>query len=117
MTEIERNQNNYLLFILLRSYFDYNRLLEILVRRKGMHPAKYFWALRALMYKASFKHIGNLTYMGKSCFIAGRKRISIGNRTRIFPSIRMEAIGSGTIEIGNNCAIEQNVHIISGGGY
>lgn len=80
-----------------------------------MHPVKYFWALRAFMYKISFKHIGNLTYMGKPCFIAGRKRISIGNRTRIFPSIRMETIGLGSIEIGNNCAIEQNVHIISGG--
>ena len=80
-----------------------------------MHPIKYVWALRALIYKPFFKHIGNMTYIGKSCFIEGRKRISIGNRTRIFPGIRMEAIGTGSIEIGNNCAIEQNVHIISEG--
>jgi acetyltransferase-like isoleucine patch superfamily enzyme len=76
-----------------------------------MHPIKYVWALRALVYKAFLKHVGNLTYIGKPCFIEGRKGISIGNRTRIFPGIRMEAIDGGEIRIGNNCAIEQNVHI------
>lgn len=81
-----------------------------------MHPIKYVWALRALLYKPFFKHIGNMSYIGKPCFIEGRKRISVGNRTRIFPGIRMEAIGSGEISIGDNCAIEQNVHITSGGG-
>lgn len=81
-----------------------------------MHPIKYVWALRTLIYKPFFKHIGNMTYIGKPCFIEGRKRISVGNRTRIFPGIRMEAIGSGEISIGDNCAIEQNVHITSGGG-
>lgn len=80
-----------------------------------MHPIKYVWALRALIYKPFFKHIGSMTYMGKPCFIEGRKRISVGNRTRIFPGIRMEAIGIGEITIGDNCAIEQNVHIISQG--
>lgn len=80
-----------------------------------MHPIKYVWALRALIYKPFFKHIGNMTYIGKPCFIEGRKRISVGNRTRIFPGIRMEAIGSGEISIGDNCAIEQNVHITSMG--
>lgn len=78
-----------------------------------MHPAKYMWALRALIYKPFFKHIGNMSYIGKPCFIEGRKRISIGKKTRIFPGIRMEAIGTGEIIIGDNCAIEQNVHIIS----
>lgn len=81
-----------------------------------MHPVKYIWAFRALIYKVSFRNLGNLTYIGKPCFIEGRKNISIGKRTRIFPGIRMEAIGGGTIDIGNNCAVEQNVHIISGGG-
>lgn len=80
-----------------------------------MHPIKYVWALRALLYKPFFKHIGNMSYIGKPCFIEGCKRISIGNKTRIFPGIRMEAIGTGEISIGDNCAIEQNVHITSGG--
>ncbi len=78
-----------------------------------LHPCKYLWAARAALYKPFFAHIGSLTYIGRPCFIEGRKRISIGARTRIFPGIRMEAIGTGSIEIGNNCAIEQNVHIIS----
>lgn len=78
-----------------------------------MHPIKYVWALRALIYKPFFKNIGGMTYMGKPCFIEGTKGIAIGNKTRIFPGIRMEAIGDGEISIGNNCAIEQNVHITS----
>lgn len=82
-----------------------------------MHPIKYVWALRALLYKPFFKHIGNMSYIGKPCFIEGCKRISIGKRNRIFPGIRMEAIGTGEISIGDNCAIEQNTHITSGGGY
>ena len=81
-----------------------------------MHPAKYFWGLRGLLYKSFLKHVGNLTYIGRPTFIEGRKGISIGSRTRIFPAIRMEAIGTGEISIGNNVAIEQNVHITSGGG-
>lgn len=78
-----------------------------------MHPVKYLWAMRALIYRPIFKHIGFMSYIGKPCFIEGAKKISIGSKTRIFPGIRMEAIGKGTITIGNNCAIEQNVHITS----
>lgn len=80
-----------------------------------MHPIKYIWAGRALAYKLFLGHVGNMTYMGKPTFIEGRRKIKIGNRVRIFPGIRMEAVGNGTIDIGNNTAIEQNVHITSGG--
>lgn len=80
-----------------------------------MHPIKYVWALRAIIYKTFFKHIGGMSYIGKPCFIEGCRNISIGKKTRIFPGIRMEAIGTGEIVIGDNCAIEQNVHIISEG--
>ena len=55
-----------------------------------LHPCKYLWAARAALYKPFFAHIGSLTYIGRPCFIEGRKRISIGARTRIFPGIRME---------------------------
>ena len=81
-----------------------------------MHPIKYLWAARAVVYKMTFGRVGNMTYIGHPTFIEGRKNIYIGNRVRIFPGIRMEAIGNGTIEIGDNTAIEQNVHITSGGG-
>lgn len=78
-----------------------------------MHPVKYVWALRALLYKPFFKYVGSMSYIGKPCFIEGCKGISVGKKTRIFPGIRMEAIGTGKISIGNNYAIEQNVHITS----
>ena len=78
-----------------------------------MHPIKLVWALRARIYISFFKYIGNMSYIGKPCFIEGYKGISVGNNTRIFPGARMEAIGTGEITIGDNCAIEQNVHIIS----
>ena len=80
-----------------------------------MHPIKYVWALRAIIYKPFFKRIGSMTYIGKPCFLEGCKRINIGKKIRIFPGVRMEAIGTGEITIGDNCAIEQNVHITSMG--
>ena len=78
-----------------------------------MHPIKYVWVLRAIGYKLFFKKVGLKTYIGKPMFVSGAERISIGSRTRIFPGMRMEAIGEGSIEIGNNTVIEQNVHIIA----
>ncbi len=78
-----------------------------------MHPVKFVWAIRALLNKAFFKKIGTKCYIGKPIFIEGKRNISIGNKVRIFPGIRMEAIGSGSITIKNNCAIEQGVHITS----
>ena len=53
-------------------------------------------------------------YLGRPTFISGAKRISIGRRVRIFPGVRMEAGKSGFIEIGNDIAIAQNVHITCG---
>ena len=46
-----------------------------------------------------------------STYIEGKRKISVGNRTRIFPGLRMEALKSGSIVIGSNTVIEQNVHI------
>ena len=69
--------------------------------------------MRAILYKPFFDRIGIPSYLGKPCFIEGCNRISIGKKTRIFPGIRLEAIGNGKIIIGDNCAIEQNVHITS----
>ena len=81
-----------------------------------MHPIKIIWGLRALFYKPFFENIGIPSYIGKPCFIEGSKRIKIGCKVRVFPGIRMEAIENGRIHIGNNTAIEQNVHITSWGG-
>ena len=78
-----------------------------------MHPVKYLWAARALLYKLKLGKVGNMSYIGKPCFIEGSRNIYIGKRVRIFPGIRMEAIGEGKIEIGNNVALEQNISIVS----
>lgn len=78
-----------------------------------MHPVKYLWAIRGLVAKLAFKHFGNKSYLGKPLYIEGKKRISVGNRTRIFPGLRIEALGEGSVKIGSNVVIEQNVHIIS----
>lgn len=78
-----------------------------------MHPIKIIWTIRAIFYKFAFSKIELPSYIGKPCFIEGSKNIEIGKRVRIFPGIRMEAIKDGRIIIGDNTAIEQNVHITS----
>lgn len=78
-----------------------------------MHFLKILWGIRGLIYKPFFRHFGMPSYIGRPCFLSGCRNISIGKKTRIFPQIRLEAIGKGSISIGNNCAIEQNVHITS----
>lgn len=79
-----------------------------------MQTIKYLWAIRAIFYKLSFSRVGKLSYIGKPLYIAGSKRITLGDKVRIYPGIRMEALDGGKICIGNNLAVEQNVHIISG---
>lgn len=76
-----------------------------------MHPIKLLWGIRAFVYRIYLGNIDIPSYIGKPCFIEGGRHIRIGKRVRIFPGIRLEAIGKGTINIGDNTAIEQNVHI------
>lgn len=76
---------------------------------------KIYWLLRGLLFKAVFGTFTFPGYIGPTCFLNGTRRIHIGKRVRIFPGLRAEAIGDGSIEIGNNVAIEQNVHITAGG--
>lgn len=78
-----------------------------------MQPVKYLWAIRAILYKPFFKRIGFKSYMGKPIFIEGTKSIEIGSRTRIFPGVRLQAIEGGAIEIGDNVAMGQCVHIVA----
>ena len=51
-----------------------------------------------------------MTYIGKPLFMEGCKNIFIGNRVRIFPGLRIQTLKNGKIKIGDNVAIEQNVH-------
>ena len=78
-----------------------------------IHPIKLIWAGRAIIYSLFFYKVGMYTYIGKPCFLEGVKRIKVGSKTRIFPGIRIQAIGKGFVDIGNNVAIEQNCHITS----
>lgn len=78
-----------------------------------LHLSKIFWAIRSILYIPYFKKIGFPSYIGKPIFIEGRKRISIGNKVRIFPGIRMEAHKNGTITIKDNVYIGQNCHLTS----
>ena len=78
-----------------------------------MHIAKLVWGLRALVNAPFFKALGMPSYLGRPMYISGRRRISIGKRVRIFPGLRMEAIGKGSIRIGDNVSIGQNLHLIS----
>lgn len=80
-----------------------------------MDIRKMFWIGRSILYKPFFKKYGFFCYIGRPIWISGLKKISIGNRVRIFPGLRMEAINEGTIEINENTAIGQNFHCTSAG--
>ena len=77
---------------------------------------KFFWIFRAIFYKIFFKKVGFPSYIGKPIFLLGTKKISIGNKVRIFPMCRMEVHGEKSeIVIKDNVSIGQGFHIISGG--
>jgi acetyltransferase-like isoleucine patch superfamily enzyme len=76
---------------------------------------KLFWTIRAILYRAIFLHVGFPSYIGRPIFLSGTRRIGIGKRVRIFPHARMEAVGTGSIIIGDNTAIGQNFHVTAAG--
>lgn len=78
-----------------------------------MQIAKIFWGLRALVNAPFFHKLAMPSYYGKPVYISGKRRISIGQRVRIYPGLRMEAIGKGSIDIGDRVSIGQNFHLIS----
>lgn len=75
---------------------------------------KIAWFIRTnLFYRIRFKKIGLVTYIGKVTHIYGGRKISIGNKVRIFPGLRIETHRNGSIVIGDNISIGQNFHLIS----
>lgn len=75
---------------------------------------KFFWAIRALLYAPFFGKIKLPSYIGKPILLKGVKRIFIGKHVRIYPHVRMEVHGADSlIEIQDEVAIAQNVHITS----
>ncbi|MBP2618035.1 acyltransferase [Chryseobacterium jejuense] len=76
---------------------------------------KYFWALRALIYKPFFGEFGIPSYMGNPTALSGINKIFIKKRVRIYPNVRLEVYGeNSTLVINEDVSIGQNVHITSG---
>lgn len=76
---------------------------------------KLFWGLRALLYAPFFGSFSMPSYLGKPIFLKGIRNVFIGGRVRIFPHLRMETQDDGTIHIGDEVVISQNVHLTSAG--
>lgn len=75
---------------------------------------KILWVLKGVIYKGFFKKFGALSYIGKPLILHGMSKVSIGDKVRIQPGLRMEVYtDNGSIDIGNNTSIGQNLHIIS----
>lgn len=75
---------------------------------------KLLWGLNALLYIPFVKSIRFPTYIGPTTFTKGLRNVIIGKKVRIFPRMRIETYGQGSIIIGNDVSIGQNFHIISG---
>lgn len=76
---------------------------------------KFFWIIRAMIYKILFKNIEMPSYIGRPIFLKNFKNIEISKKVRIFPGLRAECHNNGKIYIEENTSIGQNLHIISGG--
>ena len=74
---------------------------------------KIFWFIGTFFLRFRIKRIGLISYFAKPLFIYGGKGISIGNKVRIFPGARMETHLNGSIVMGDDISIGQNLHIIS----
>lgn len=73
---------------------------------------KILWFIRALFLKLLLGSIGIPSYLGKPIYISGYKKIFLGCKVRIFPGLRIEAIGKNAkIIIKDNVSIGQNLHI------
>lgn len=80
-----------------------------------MNITKLIWHLRTLFTKPFYKKMGSFCYMGKPCFISGKRRISVGSKVRIYPGVRLEVEKDAQIIIGENTSIGENFHAYSGG--
>lgn len=77
---------------------------------------KFFWFLRAMIYKLLLGEFAIPSYLGKPLFISNYKRIFLEKKVRILPGARIEVIDKkSSIYIHEDTSIGQNFHIISGG--
>jgi len=76
---------------------------------------KCFWFLKFQLYRLFLKRSSWLGYIGPVTYVRNLNKVSLGKRFRALPGLRIECESSGTIVIGDNVSIQQNVHITSAG--
>ena len=67
-----------------------------------MQLRKLLWHFNLDLKRLTFNKIGIFSYMGPAISLVGQKRISIGNRVRIYPGCRMETHDNGEIIINDD---------------
>ena len=73
---------------------------------------KFFWIIRAILYKPFFGKFGFPSYIGKPTFINKSKQIFINKNVRIYPHSRIECISpDAKIIIQENVSIGPNLHL------
>lgn len=76
---------------------------------------KVSWALRYALYSIFvFGRAGLPGYIGRPIFMMNPKQAYLGKKVRIFPGMRLEIHNQGLVNIGNNIAIGQNLHLTCG---
>lgn len=92
----------------------FNKLLLKLIKIKNIILSK--------IRLSRFNNVGKNVLLLKPCRVVNPKYVSIGDNVTILNNLRIECIDkwgqsnyTPNITIGNNCNIEQNVHITSAG--
>jgi len=75
---------------------------------------KFFWTIRAIIYKIIGLDINFPSYIGKPIFLVGIKNIKIGSKFRIFPGARIEIKKKANLVIEDDVSIAQNLHLTCG---
>ena len=75
---------------------------------------KILWGIRFVLMYFLWKKCGFPGYIGKPIFLMGLNKVNVGSRVRIFPGLRLEVHEGGTLNIGGNVSIGQNLHMTSG---
>ncbi|MDE6284810.1 MAG: acyltransferase, partial [Bacilli bacterium] len=71
--------------------------------------------IRALFYKLKFRKLGFPSKIGKPLKVMKARNVYCGKRVRIMSGFRIECHNKGTIRIGDDVSIGQNLHLVSGG--
>lgn len=72
------------------------------------------WVIRYMVYNILKRKLFNIGYIGQPMFVSGLNKVQFGNKVRIFPGMRIECIGTGSITFEKGVSVGQNFHIISG---